>query len=257
MIHPDASPDIVAVPAPVALVTGAAHRIGACVTRHLHMAGYRVIIHYNRSGTASRLLADELNTLRNDSAVILQADLLEHAGVCQLATQAVACWGRLDVLVNNASLFYPTPIASVSMENCRELMGSNAWAPLFLSQQLAAALTESHGAIINLIDSTSRFGLAGFTPYAMAKAALANMTRSLARELAPAVRVNGIAPGVILWPEYEGGLDESEKQERLGNTALGRIGTPDDIANTTLFLLQATYITGEIIRVDGGAALYC
>jgi pteridine reductase len=257
MTQPAAIPDAGSHSAPVALVTGAAHRIGACITRHLHTAGYRVIIHYNRSRTASSQLADELNVIRKDSAVIMQADLLQLTDIGSLAKQAVACWNRLDVLVNNASLFYPTPIATVSEENCRELMGSNAWAPLFLCQHLAPALAEQHGCIINLIDSTSRFGLARFTPYAMAKAALANMTRSLARELAPAVRVNGIAPGVILWPEYEGGPGESEQQERLNNTALGRIGSPEDIAQATLFLLRASYITGEIIRVDGGAALYC
>jgi pteridine reductase len=243
-------------PAPVALITGAAHRIGACITRHLHSAGYRVIIHYHRSETTSRQLADALNAQRSDSAVILQADLLEPEDTRRLAAQAAAHWGQMNVLINNASLFYPTPIATVTREHCRQLMGSNAWAPLFLCQHLADVLAQNKGCVINLIDSTSRFGLAEFTPYAMAKAAAANMTRSLAKELAPAVRVNGIAPGVILWPEYEGGVSEAEKQARLALTALGRIGTPEDIAHATLFLIRAGYITGEIIRVDGGAALY-
>ena len=243
-------------PAPVALITGAAHRIGACITRHLHQAGYSVIIHYNRSAAASVALADELNATRTASAVCLQADLLTTDEVRHLAAQAISCWGRLDVLVNNASLFYPTPLDTVSEDDCRKLMGSNAWAPLFLCQQLREVLARHKGNVINLIDSTSGFGIPEFTPYTMAKAALANMTRSLARELAPSTRVNGIAPGAILWPEYEGGLSETEKAERLAKTACGRIGSPDDIAHAVMFLLNASYITGEIIRVDGGAALY-
>ena len=240
----------------VALITGAAHRIGACIARLLHAQGYRVLLHYHRSSQAACALAAEFNAQRADSACCLQADILLATEIEALADAAYQCWGRLDVLINNASQFYPTPLHNISIDDWERIIGSNALAPLLLCRHLHEPLQAAGGNIINLIDSTSRFGLAGFTPYAMAKAALANMTRSLARELAPAVRVNGIAPGIILWPEYEGGVSAEEKAEKLAATALGRSGSPEDIAHAVLFLLRASYITGEIIRVDGGAALY-
>ena len=169
-----------------------------------------------------------------------------------LALQTLATWGRLDVLVNNASTFYPTPLGSITAAQWDNLTGSNARAPLFLCQHLAAALKESHGCIVNIVDSTSHYGLSKFAPYAMGKEALANLTRSLARELAPEVRVNGVAPGAILWPEYEGGDNEAEHKATLARTMLGRLGSPDDIAHAAFFLTQASYITGDIIKVDGG-----
>lgn len=238
---------------PVALVTGGAARIGACIVRHLHDAGYRVVLHYHRSQQPATALAEALNAVRPDSVQIVQADLAELAQVDMLAQQALAIWGRLDVLVNNASAFYPTPLGRISSTDWDQLLGSNARAPLFLCQHLHAALRESRGCIVNIIDSTSRHGLADFAPYAMGKAALANMTRSLARALAPEVRVNGVAPGAILWPEYEGGMSAEEQAASLSRIPLGRLGSPDDIAHAVLFLVrQASYITGEIIKVDGG-----
>lgn len=249
------SPASAAGSAPVALVTGGAARIGAALVRMLHTQGYRVLIHYRRSGGPAQALAEELNALRADSAATLQADLLDTAAVLQLARTALAQWGRMDVLVNNASAFYPTPLDSMQEEDWINLMRSNAKAPLFLCKELHAALRASGGCIINIVDSTAMHGLAEFVPYAMAKAALANMTRSLAKELAPEVRVNGISPGIILWPDYKE-LSEAEKAEAVRHTALQRMGGVDDITHTARFLIRdASYVTGQIIRVDGGAAL--
>lgn len=241
--------------APVALVTGSAVRIGASIARHLHRAGYRLVLHYHRSEQQALALATELNGLRANSAHVVQANLLDLAQVEALARQSVGIWGGLDALVNNASMFYPTRLGAITLDHWNELLGSNARAPLFLCQHLRDTLRERRGAIVNIIDSTSRHGLADFTPYAMGKAALANMTRSLARALAPEVRVNGVAPGAILWPEYEGGMSAAEQEASLARIALGRLGTPDDIAHAVLFLLRdATYITGEIVKVDGGVS---
>ena len=236
----------------VALVTGAAARIGACIVRRLHAADYCVLLHYHRSHDAAAVLAAELNALRPDSVRLLQADLLDVTAIEHLAHAALASWGRIDLLVNNASTFFPTPLGTITTAEWDNLLGSNARAPLLLSQHLHTALRACHGNIVNIIDSTSRYGLAQFIPYAMAKAALANMTRSLARELAPQVRVNGVAPGAILWPEYEGGTKPDEQVATLARTAMGRMGSPEDIAHAVLFLAQATYVTGQIIKVDGG-----
>jgi pteridine reductase len=239
----------------VALITGAAARIGAALARSLHALGYNVAIHYNQSADKAAALAAQLNAQRMGSAVILQADLLDTAAVLQLARGALAAWGRMDVLINNASAFYPTPLAELCEADWIRLMRSNAKAPLFLCKELGGALRDSSGCIVNIVDSTAMHGLAGFSPYAMAKAALANMTRSLAKELAPAVRVNGISPGIILWPDY-GELSDAEKAHAVQHTALQRMGDVADITNTALFLIRdASYLTGQIIRVDGGAAL--
>jgi pteridine reductase len=240
----------------VALVTGAAQRIGAAALRRLHDAGYDVILHYNRSGAIATALAAELGALRPGSVHLLQADLLDSTQIAPLAAAALAWRGRLDLVVNNASQFYPTPFGAISLDDWQRLMGSNALAPLLLCQACAPALRASGGAIVNLADSTAALGVKDFLPYAMAKAALVNLTRSLARELAPAVRVNAIAPGAILWPEYTGGVSEQEKADRLRHTALGRLGSVDDIADAILFLATATYVTGQTLHVDGGARLY-
>ncbi|MEY4642516.1 MAG: hypothetical protein RLZZ227_2510 [Pseudomonadota bacterium] len=239
--------------APVALVTGAANRIGATIARTLHAAGYSVVVHYRNSAVAALTLIDELNALRADSARHLRADIGDLAQVKLLAHQSIEQWQRLDLLVNNASSFYPVALDAVSEADWQDLVNSNARAPLFLSKYVHAALKASKGSIVNIVDSTALDGVAGFTPYTMAKAALANMTRSLARELAPDIRVNGVSPGAILWPEYGGGISEEEKQQALAQTALGRLGTPEDIAHAVLFLARdATYVTGQIIAVDGG-----
>jgi pteridine reductase len=166
----------------------------------------------------------------------------------------VAHWGRLDVLVNNASTFYPLPLQELDDARWQELLNSNARAPLFLCKHLQPALMNSKGCIVNIVDSTAMHGVSDFVPYTMAKAALANMTRSLARELAPHIRVNGVSPGAILWPEYKGGISEEDKQQTLSETALGRMGSPEEIAHTVLFLIRdASYLTGQVIAVDGGA----
>ena len=239
--------------APVALITGAAQRIGATITRVLHGAGYSVIVHYRNSAEAAHALITELNAQRADSARSVRADLAEFSQVEALARQSLAQWGRLDLLVNNASSFYPTELNEIDEGDWHDLMNSNARAPLFLSKHLHGALRASRGAIVNIVDSTALDGVARFTPYTMAKAALANMTKSLARELAPEVRVNGVSPGAILWPEYAGGVSEAEKQSTIAQTALRRMGTPEDIAHAVLFLARdASYVTGQVIAVDGG-----
>jgi pteridine reductase len=240
-------------PTPVALVTGAANRIGAAIVRQLHTAGYNVIIHYRNSADAAQALIEELNAKRADSARHLRADLADLAQVETLAQQSIAQWKRLDVLVNNASSFYPVALHELDEAEWQDLMNSNARAPLFLCKHLHGSLKASNGCIVNIVDSTALDGVSGFTPYTMAKAALANMTRSLARELAPQIRVNGVSPGAILWPEYVGGLSEEEKRQTIAHTALGRMGTPEDIAHTVIFLVRdASYITGQVIAVDGG-----
>lgn len=240
----------------VALITGAAARIGAALVCSLHQQGYRIVLHYNKSQQRAETLAQSLNAVRADSVRIVQADLLDTEAVLNLAKSAQQCWGRMDVLINNASAFFPTPLADLQEDDWINLLRSNAKAPLFLCKELQQALKQSNGCIINIIDSTAMHGLSGFTPYAMAKAALANMTHSLAKELAPEIRVNGISPGIILWPEFGEGLSEAHKQQALSHTALQRMGSVDDITHAALFLIsQATYLTGQIIRVDGGAAL--
>jgi pteridine reductase len=236
----------------VALITGAANRIGAAIARRLHAAGYRIVLHYRSSAAAATALAAELNGHRPDSVHTVQADLLALDELALLAQQAGARWDRLDALVNNASAFYPVPLQSLTAAHWQELINSNARAPLFLCKALQPALSASGGSIVNIVDSTALHGVAGFTPYTMAKAALANLTFSLARELAPRIRVNGVAPGAILWPEYAGGLSEADKQHTLERVALGHLGHPDDIAHAVLFLLRdATYVTGQVIKVDG------
>ena len=238
---------------PVVLVTGAANRIGAVIARTFHAAGYNVVLHYRNSAGAAQALVAELDAVRADSMRCLRADLAELAQVEALALGSVAQWGRLNVLVNNASSFYPSKLHEVDEGDWQDLMNSNARAPLFLAKYLHGARRATRGAIVNIVDSTALDGVAGFTPYTMAKAALANMTRSLARELAPEIRVNGVSPGAILWPEYVGGVSEEEKQATIAQTALGRLGTPEDIAQAVLFLARdASYVTGQVIAVDGG-----
>lgn len=236
----------------LALVTGGAARIGAAIVQLLHHNGYDILLHYNRSHDKATALANTLNAVRSHSVHLLQADLLDAVALEKMGLTIIEQHQRLDLLVNNASSFFPTPLGTITAAHWDNLLGSNARAPLFLCQQLAPLLQASAGSIVNIIDSTSRYGLADFIPYAMAKAGLANMTRSLARALAPSVRVNGVAPGAILWPEYEGGTTEAEQQATLARTMLGRLGSPEDIANTVLFLANATYVTGQIIKVDGG-----
>jgi pteridine reductase len=236
------------------LVTGAARRVGAAIARKLHGAGASVLLHYRTSAKAAESLARELNEARAGSARILQADLLDVNQLAPLVDAATAAFGRLDILVNNASTFYPTPMGTISAHDWDDLMGTNVKAPLFLSQAAAGALRQSAGLIINLVDIHGSRPLKQFVVYGTAKAALAMLTRSLARELAPEVRVNGIAPGPIMWPDDA--PDTETKAKIISQTLLQRQGSPDDVARTALFLAaDAPYITGQILAVDGGRSV--
>lgn len=241
---------------PVALITGSAKRLGRQMIQTLHSNGYRVIIHCNNSRTEAEHLANSLNQQRSDSAAVVQADLLDEANWPTLTQQILSCFNRLDVLVNNASSFFPTPVESASLTQWHDLFGSNVKAPYFLSQALVPELRKRNGAIVNMVDIHAQQPLAQHSIYCMAKAALLMMTKSLARELAPTIRVNGIAPGAILWPpEQSVVLKEQDKAAILAQIPLQQLGKPEDIAQTLLFLLQAPYITGQIIAVDGGRSL--
>ena len=238
----------------VALVTGSAKRIGAEVIRKLHAEGMRVILHYNGSHDAAQLIVNDLNELRPNSAASLQFNLLDIGSIDEFAEKAVKIWGRLDLLVNNASTFYPTPINEISTQQWDDLINVNLQAPLFLSKACAHYLKDQHGSIINIVDIHSDRPLKGYTIYCIAKAGLGMLTKSLARELAPDIRVNGISPGAIMWPEVED--YEPVHQEIIERTALKREGDPRDIADTVWFLANsANYITGQIIAVDGGRTL--
>lgn len=238
----------------IALVTGGARRVGAAICKALHTAGYNVLIHYRRSAEAASALAKELNSLRPDSAHAIAADLLELDQIKRLLKAALQPWGRLDLVVNNASSFYPTELGSATEEQWRDLVGSNMKAPFFIAQAAAKALAAQHGCIINIIDIHAQKPLKHYPIYCAAKAGLAMLTQSLAKELAPEVRVNGIAPGAILWPSVE--MDDSIKQKIISDIALKRLGEPDHIAKTVVFLARdADYITGQIIAVDGGRSL--
>ncbi len=240
----------------VALVTGGAQRIGAELCRALHGAGYDVAVHYRSSGAAAEDLAQELNSVRDGSVTCFRAMLGERSDAEALARDVVALFGRLDLLVNNASSFFPTPIGSVTEEDWATLIDSNLKGPFFLCQALADTLGQHRGSIVNMIDIHGERPLAEHAVHSTAKAGLAMLTRSLARELAPAVRVNGIAPGAILWPQSDEEEDGERRERQLQRVPLRRKGEPGDIAETLLFLAdRAPYITGQIISVDGGRSL--
>ena len=242
--------------APVALITGSAKRLGRQTAITLHSAGYNLVIHCNQSRQQADELASQLNLVRAASAFVLRADLLDETQWTALAEQAVSFFNRLDALVNNASSFFPTPVGSATPAHWHDLFGSNVKAPYFLSQALAPHLANQHGCIINMVDIHAQQPLAGHSIYCMAKAALLMMTKSLAIELAPTIRVNGIAPGAILWPPQQSvQLSEQDKTAILRQIPLQQLGTPEDIANSVLFLVQSPYITGQIITVDGGRSL--
>lgn len=238
----------------VALVTGAARRIGAAIAETLHGAGMRVVIHCNRSRAEAERLRETLEARRSGTARVLAADLLETAALAPLVEQAAATWGRLDVLVNNASSFYPTPVGATTEAQWDDLLGTNLKAPFFLAQAATPYLRATHGAIVNIVDVHARRPMRDHPVYSAAKAGLAALTRALAKELGPEIRVNGVAPGAILWPEAE--MDDALKARIVASTALKRTGTPADIAKTVLFLIRdADYVTGEIIAVDGGRSI--
>lgn len=237
-----------------ALITGAARRIGASIASQLHAEGARVAIHFRESAQAAQELRDLLNAEREDSAAIFKADLNDLGQLGGLV-DSVARWaGGIDILVNNASSFYATPLGTISAEQWDDLIGSNLRAPLFLSQAALPLLTSAHGCIVNIVDIHGEQPLAKHAVYSAAKAGLAMLTRSLARDLAPTVRVNGVAPGAIMWPEND--LAETGKKKILGQIPLGRLGQPDDIAAAVLYLVRdASYVTGQIIVVDGGRSV--
>lgn len=238
----------------VVLVTGAAKRVGAALAQGFHAQGARVAIHFHHSSDEAQSLQEALNAQRADSAILVQADLLDSAVIPNIVATTIAKLGRLDVLVNNASTFYPTPLGEISLDHWDDLIGTNLKAPLFLSQAAAPHLRKANGLILNMIDIHGQRPLPGHPVYSVAKAGLAMLTRSLARELGPDVRVNGIAPGPILWPE--GGIDESIKNEIVSKTMLKRSGTPADIVRAALFFaMDAPFVTGQILAVDGGRSV--
>jgi len=238
----------------VVLITGGAHRIGATTARLLHGQGANIVLHYRSSREAAQALQRELNEQRPDSVVLVQADLLQTDKLSALVREAYASWGRLDILVNNASTFYPTPIGKVEETQWNDLIGSNLKAPFFLSQAAAPHLTRERGCIVNIVDIHADRPLKSHPVYSIAKAGLVMLTKSLAAELGPEVRVNGVAPGAILWPEND--MDEVTKQRIISRTFLKRQGAPIDIARAVLFLIRdAGYISGHILTVDGGRSL--
>lgn len=238
----------------VALVTGAARRVGAQIARSLHAEGMDLILHYRSSADGAKALQAELEAARPDSVLLYQADLNRSIGFAAMIERVRAFRGRLDVLVNNASSFYPTPFGDASEQQWEDIVGSNLKGPFFLTKEAASMLRTAGGCVVNLVDIYAERPLKDHPIYSIAKAGNAMMVKSLARELGPSVRVNGIAPGAILWPEQA--LSEDVKKEILERTALKQAGSPEDIARTLLFLVRdAGYITGQIITVDGGRTL--
>jgi len=240
----------------VVLITGGAKRVGAAICRRLHATGANLMLHYRASAGEARLLQAELNGVRANSVALIQADLLDLAKLPSLVDQTVMRFGRLDALVNNASSFFATPLGEIQLSHWDDLVGTNVRAPLFLSQAAAGPLRKSEGAIVNVTDIHAERPMRNYVVYSIAKAALTGLTRSLARELAPDVRVNAVAPGPILWPEGDDTFDEVSRQRIISHTPLKREGTPDDIARAVRFLLEdAPYVTGETINVDGGRSI--
>jgi len=238
----------------VALITGAARRIGAAISRRLHEHGASVAVHYRDSSDEANALCDELNAARPDSAMPLRADLSDTSAFPELINSITKWHGQLDILINNASSFYPTPPGQISDADWDNLIGTNLKAPLFLAQAALVPLRSSRGVIVNIVDIHARRPLRNHTVYGAAKAGLAMLTRSLARDLAPDIRVNGVSPGAILWPESN--LSDTAKKSILGQIPLGRTGEPGDIAGCVLYLVRdATYVTGQIIAVDGGRSI--
>ena len=238
-----------------ALVTGAARRVGAAISRRLHAAGANIVLHYRGAEAEVVKLEGELNAARAKSAMKVKAELLAPIAPRALVSAAVERFGGLDVLVNNASSFFPIAIGAIEASHWEELIGSNLRAPLFISQEAAPHLAKTRGAIVNIVDIHAERPLKGYPVYSIAKAGLAALTRSLAVELAPAVRVNGVAPGAIAWPE-DGQFPDDERARIVATTPLARVGSPEDIAQAVHFLACAPYVTGQILAVDGGRSIY-
>ncbi|NOT18855.1 MAG: pteridine reductase [Sideroxydans sp.] len=238
------------------LVTGGAKRVGAAIVRRLHAAGANLVIHFNRSQAEAMALRAELNQARANSAHCVQADLLKVAALRPMVEEATRCFGQLDALVNNASSFYATPLVDVDEAQWLDLMGTNLKAPLYLSQAAAAELKRCKGCIVNIADIHAERPMQGHLLYSVAKTGLVALTKSLAQELSPQVRVNAVAPGVIVWPEGDAWQDAAQRQKIVAHTLLKREGEPDDIAKAVKFLIaDAPYITGQVIAVDGGRSI--
>lgn len=238
----------------VVLITGAAHRIGARIAHTLHRAGTNLVLHYRSSKASADVIAQQLNGQRANSVVLVQGDLHDTRRAPQLVDEAAAVWGRLDVLINNASTFHATPMGNVTEAQWEDLLGTNLRAPFFLSQAAAPFLRNTLGCIVNIADIHADRPLKNYPVYSIAKAGLVMLTKALASELGPEVRVNAVAPGAILWPEH--GLDEATKQRIVSRTFLKRQGDPSDIAQAVLFLIRdAGYMTGQVLTVDGGRSL--
>lgn len=240
----------------VVLITGGAKRVGAAVCRELHAHGAKLMVHYNQSHAEARALQAELNLQRPNSVAIIQADLLNTAVAPSLINETIQHFGRLDVLINNASSYYATEIGQINEENWLDLMGSNLKAPAFLAQAAATELRKQMGTIVNITDMHIERPKKGYIIYSVAKAGLVTLTKSLALELSPEVRVNAVAPGPVQWPENNPQFDEVYRQRVISQTLLKRIGNPTDIAKAVKFLIyDAPYITGHVLAVDGGRSL--
>ncbi len=239
----------------VCLITGGAKRVGAAIARRLHAAGANLMLHYHSAKTESVELQQALNAIRANSTATVQANLLNAAELPELVRTTVSRFGRLDALVNNASTFYATPLGDIKLTDWDDLVGTNLKAPLFLAQAAAAQLKAAAGCIVNITDIHAERPLKSYVVYSIAKAGLAGLTRTLARELGPEVRVNGVAPGPVLWPE-DGSFDELARQRVISHTLLKRAGEPDDVASAVYFLVaEAPYVTGQIVTVDGGRSV--
>ena len=239
----------------VALVTGAARRVGAAIARRLHASGANVVVHYRGSEQEAVQLETELNALRKGSALRLKGDLLAPIAPQALVGAALQRWSRLDLLVNNASTFYATAVGEIESAQWEELIGSNLRAPLFLAQTAAPHLAATRGSIVNIVDIHAERPLKGYVLYSVAKAGLAALTRALALELAPEVRVNAVAPGAIAWPE-DGQFEPHERERILATTPLRRTGTPEDVAQAVHYLATAPFVNGHLLAVDGGRSLF-
>ena len=235
----------------VVLITGGAKRIGACIARYFHDKGFYVILHYNSSAKEAEQLKSDLLSIRKNSCRTIQANFSDESSIDSALKDILDSTEKLDVLINNASGFFPTPIESATKEEWLTLLDTNATVPLLLIKSLKPLLEDSKGCVINISDSEVDSGIPEYSLYTAAKAALESLTKSLAKELAPNVRINAIAPGIILWPE-DGALDEEKKAEIVNKTALGREGEPDDIASATYLLYKSTYMTGQVLKIDGG-----
>jgi pteridine reductase len=235
------------------LITGGSRRVGAAIARLMHGTGASLMIHYRSSAKEARALQDELNAARPDSVALIQADLLDTAVLPSLVSQTIATFGGLDALVNNASSFYPTAVGSITEKEWVDLMGTNLKAPMFLSQAAANELRRRQGCIVNITDIHADRPMKNYLVYSVAKAGLVGLTKSLARELAPEVRVNGVAPGPIMWPEDNPDFDEVSRQRIVSHTMLKRAGEPSDIAHAVRFFIEdAPFVSGQILAVDGG-----